>query len=405
MSVRRILSRRDDKGQALVLVVVVSVLVLAFFGVALTTSTNNIKLSSQYAASTQATLAARAGIDTEIAAMSGDPNFANLPCYGSADPLVMPLSLPGATSSYSVQIQYHSGAASLACGTSSTLGSQTSLPTSATITSTGKAPHGSQTVMQASLNVVVPFPPALGYAIYSSGTADFPHGSPVVQSANPSSPPNIYSLGNLTCAHQLTVSNTGSITAGGSVSLTASCIVTGDVTANDSISLDHGATVSGYLYSYSGGITVAGGSTVSGNVTAGGPASTGTIANSATVSGHADASGTVTGTYGQGVTQNDGSLVGVTPPAAIPSRPSNRTRPCTRATASTPSPTAPTPAPSSSPAPPWATGSEPSSPTSPPRRSSTRRRASPQTRPTRKPTTPPWPATTRTGRPSSSTRT
>jgi len=319
-------ARRDESGQALVLVLVISFLLLGFLTVAISSSRSSINLSSQYASSTQASAAAQAGINAELQVLRNDVaaagfNYQTLPCNLSAS-----LSVPGASSKYAVEIDY-APTSSTTCGGTVTASAGALLggtvpPTSATVISTGSAPHGSATVMQAnlSLNVPVPYPSELGqYAIFTSSTTSF-SGAPVLQQGSGYPPPSVYSQGTFTCGTGVSTGSGGAqIITYTPVTLSGNCAITGTLISTGAVSMPGGSPhVTGNVYSYFGGVTMAGGSSVTGNVTAAGLASSGNITSSTTIGGAADASGTISGSGSFGSkTANDSSLVSVQPPATV----------------------------------------------------------------------------------------
>ena len=134
---------RDDDGQMIVLVLLVSVMLITSLAVALTLSKSGLNLATRLATSLQGKMAAQTGLATELTLMRDVSSSSSLPCS-----LTGSLGVTGATSSYSVAVDYSAGGTPLTCsGAGSTLGGSTA-PTNASLTSIGKANHGSRAVMR-----------------------------------------------------------------------------------------------------------------------------------------------------------------------------------------------------------------------------------------------------------------
>ncbi|MHB1509135.1 MAG: hypothetical protein ACYCST_04470 [Acidimicrobiales bacterium] len=305
---------RDDSGQALVLALVTSMLLVAAFTVAVASAVANLSFASQYDGTTNASLAAASGIDAAIASMRGDTSYASFPCALSAA-----LSVPGMTdSSYSVTMQYSNGSTPLTCPGPGLGG--TTPPTSAVLVSTGSAPHGSASADEAVLSIAAggtAAPAALSYAIFTPNNVDLTNGDVIDQSgSNPA--PGIYAGGTLTCDNG--VLTEGSVVTYQSVDLTNNCTIGGALTSAGAVSMANSASVGGSLTSYGGGLTMTGSARIGGSATeTSGDIS---LANSSTIVGSASSSGSISlsGTSSIGGTQvaYDAALTGETMPPPVP---------------------------------------------------------------------------------------
>jgi len=288
-----------EEGQALVLVLVISVLLVVSVALVLTTSRASISYSSAYSTSAQALLAARAGLDAEIQAIRNDSAYQGFyPCSLSGS-----LPVQGAVSTYSVTVSYMAGSSPLSCTGSTLVGT----PTAATIDSSGVAPHGSLTVMQAQVALGPAATSALGYAIVademtgaSSMSVDqYPSGTGPV--------PNIYitpgapnQTVTLPCDSSATLQ--GNVTSYEPTELQSNCTIDGSVQVISTslpaiaascspaglLSSSSSDIIKGNVTTYGGGIALCSSSTVDGNATANGG---GMVLSSATVDGYATANG------------------------------------------------------------------------------------------------------------------
>ena len=305
---------RNDGGQAIVMVLVVSTLLMGALVVALTMSDYSGTLSTRYGTTSQSSLAAQSGLAVELSAMRNVSVYTSLPCGAFSGSL----TAPGAVSSYSGTVTYYpsgSNPSALTCS-GSTLGGATA-PATATILATGTAPHGSAVSMEEQIAIATTSTPAqaLGYALYTSNALDLTGAAALSNSG--SNVANVYSGGVLTCGNGDTTP--GGVTTYGTVSFTGSCSI-GGLTASGSVTLGNSATVNGNLISYGGGLTMTGSAKVTGNATE----TSGNISlpsGSPSITGTASASGTITvgggATIGGTRTPNDLALSSQTMPAAV----------------------------------------------------------------------------------------
>lgn len=306
--------RSNDNGSVIVLVLVLAVLLMGILAVAVSSSTYSGTLATRYYNTSQAALAAQAGVSTELGAMRAVSTYANLPCGAFSGNF----TLSGAVSSWSGTVTYYpsgTNPTALTCS-GSTLGGG-SVPATATIASTGSAPHGVSTTVHADIQIATTSTPALalGYALFTSNSLNLTGAAALSNSTG--NVANVYSGNTLTCGNGDVIP--GSVTTYAIVSFTGSCTV-GGLTASGQVTLGNSAAVNGNLISYGTSITMTGTAKVTGNATE----TSGNISlpsGSPTITGNADASGTITTAGGASIggtrTQLDGSLSSQTMPAAV----------------------------------------------------------------------------------------
>jgi cytoskeletal protein CcmA (bactofilin family) len=319
---RRVLLR-DDSGQALVIVLVVSLLCLGAVSIALTSAIGSLSLSTRYGNSSQSLLASRSGLDSELAAIRNTASVAGLPCANTGS-----LSVVGATSAFSVTVQYFAGGASIrGWGAVSTLGGTTP-PTTATLVSTGTAPGSSQAVtMQETLSIATAsaVSQALSYAIFTSSTLNLENAATINKTGASGPSPALYTGQALNCADG--TATQGSVTSYGPASISANCSFAGNVVSAGTVTMGNSANVGGNVTAYGGGIAMTGNVSIGGNATAtaGGISLTG----SSSIAGNADGSSTITtagsSTIAGKTTPFDGALASQVMPAAITFPPLNPT--------------------------------------------------------------------------------
>jgi hypothetical protein len=305
---------RDDSGQALVLVLVVTSLIVIFLTAVVGSVVSGLATSTTYTRTNQAQLAAQTGIATELASMRSVATYTALPCGGTGS-----IGLAGATSAYSVVVTYFGAGSPLTC-TGSVLGGSTP-PSLAHLVSTGTATGGLASHVVADISIAVagvtgPFP---GYAIFTHGVADFTNVTVLDNSSY--GPADVYADGLVTCNNAIT--SQGSLITYDSVdvlNLHNACTFTNLVAAG-AVQLSNGSNITGNITTYgtstaggcSGtwGICASNGITIGGNATAIGTNAGIGLSNNATIDGNADAEGLVNpgpGTIKGATTQNDSSL-------------------------------------------------------------------------------------------------
>ena len=301
--------RREDDGQALILVLIVTMMLIASLVVALRTDQTALNQSTGFKAGSQGEMAAQTGLATELTSMRNTSGYTALPCSLSGS-----LSVPGATSSYSVSVAYAANGTALTCtGSGSTVGGTTA-PTSATLTSSGKAAHGSKAIMKEDVTIAVSSSTnaALGYAIFTANNLDL-EGAAVLNTGV--AVPDVYVGEQLTCTNG--TNSSGSLVTYYAVDLTGNCHFGGNLTSANGVTLENSTGVGGNVISYGGSISLSGSATIGGNATE----TKGNIGvPNGTIDGNADASGTISVSGGGHIhgtqTQNDPTLSSQTMPAA-----------------------------------------------------------------------------------------
>jgi len=304
--------RHDDRGSTLVLVLVISVFLIGVIAVSINTSNFSGTLSTQYGDTSQAALAAQSGLAVELSALRAVTVYTSFPCGSFSGTL----SAPGATSSYSGAVTYYpsgTNPSALTCS-GSTLGGSTT-PATATILSTGTAPHGSPTTMEETIAIATTSTPAqaLGYALFTANSLNLTGAATVNNSGV--NVANVYSGGTLTCGTGDSIG--GAVTTYGTVNFTGTCSIAG-LTASGAVTLGNSAVVNGNVISYAGPLSLSGSAKITGN----GTETNGniTLAGSGKIVGNAYASGTITvgsGSIGGTQTPLDSSLSSQTMPAAV----------------------------------------------------------------------------------------
>ncbi|MHB1712370.1 MAG: hypothetical protein ACYCV7_13385 [Acidimicrobiales bacterium] len=281
------LSERDDEGQALIIVLVLSVALILGVTTAVSSAIANLGFSASYGNTSQAQLTAFSGLSQATSAMATAGSISALPCAVLSTNMPLPQT-GGGNDSYSVSIAYFSdpaATASMACnGSGNTFGtgSPAGTPASAILTSTGAAAHTTPVVMQekVSVNAVTSLNSQFDFAMLSSGTVNLTHGLTVTGTSA-----NVYGGAVNQCANNASID--GSVQAAFSVTSNVTignaCQITGNLYVNGSVTIGNNATVGGNVYAYGGSVTLSNNATVGGSVYASG----GSVAlqNSATVGG------------------------------------------------------------------------------------------------------------------------
>ena len=305
--------RDDERGSAIVMVLMVSMLLMGALVVALTVSDFSGSLSTQYGSTSQSSLAAQSGLAVELSAMRNVSLYTSLPCGAFSGSL----TAPGAVSSYSGTVTYYPSGANpspLTCS-GSTLGGVT-------------APDGHD-CLDGHRRARLAVDHARDrrhrhhdHARPGPGLRPLHHQrlEPVRRGGSdqlgllmsPTSTPG----GVLTCGTG--DSSPGSVTTYGAVNFTGSCSI-GGLTASGAVTLGNSATVNGNLISYGGPLTMSGAAKVTGTATE----TNGNISVSGgTINGNTAASGTITVSGGGSIspgtqTPNDSALSSQTMPAAV----------------------------------------------------------------------------------------
>ncbi len=335
---------RDDAGQALILVVIVSLLVLGALAVATSVTVGSLGLSSQYNRSSQASLASLSGLNALRAIMKKATLYSDLPCYHQASPDTGTPGIPGSASSYSVWVQYYSATGVDHCtGSIGSVSFTKGNPTAATLTSTGTNPRGSQTVMQEDVAISPSNnnSQVFGNSIFTvNGNQTFAGGAEIYENGAANEPANLYigPGGTLDCTAAITVEGSLLSYATAGVSL-PNCYIDGNVTANGPVTMQSDSTVGlsscetyatpcGNVIAYGGGIDLGpkGTAQIYGNATATGGDILLGPKGSEQIDGNADASGSITVSAGKILgtqTKNDSVLASesIPPQLTFPTSP------------------------------------------------------------------------------------
>ena len=293
---KRRLAERDDSGSILIIVLVVSLIILALAGVAMTYTATNLTDSGNYVNTVQSRLAAESGVGLVLSQIghSQDPSF--LPCTPAS-----PVTVPGTTATYTLTITYypsvtngHPSGSALSCPFAD---SPLNLPAVAEITSVGSAVNGAplKLVEDAAISFapVTTINPVFTNAIYSASTVNLSNHQTLYPSTS-GQPANVVADQGVNCSNNTTIN--GSVYSYSSTPLDISypCTVTGSVYAVSSITLSK-QNMSGNVESFGpGGVTI-GSSTINGSLLA---TQGGISVSGSTIGGYASASGAVTGIAG-----------------------------------------------------------------------------------------------------------
>lgn len=323
----RIYDRRTESGQALVIVLIVALLLITTLVAALASARAGLAQSNGYTAEAQGEMAAQTGLATEITAMRNASTYGALPCD-----LTGALGVTGATSSYAVVVTYSAAGTQLACPPTvgTTLGGITA-PTNATLTASGKAPHGITAVMREDLGIVVnsSTSAALGYAIFTENSVNLVDAA-TLQTGTAT--PDIYAGGQVTCASR--TASTGNLVTqyAQGIVLSGTCSFGGNLTSAGPVNMQGSALVTGNVISYGGntaGTSCSGGSPYYSICLSGNPLIVGNATETngsievpnGRIAGNAYATGTISitngGTLGGTKNPNDSALSSQTMPAVI----------------------------------------------------------------------------------------
>jgi len=323
----RIYDRRTESGQALVIVLIVALLLITTLVAALASARAGLAQSNGYTAEAQGEMAAQTGLATELTAMRNASTYGALPCD-----LTGALGVTEATSSYAVVVTYSAAGTQLACPPTvgTTLGGITA-PTNATLTASGKAPHGITAVMREDLGIVVnsSTSAALGYAIFTENSVNLVDAA-TLQTGTAT--PDIYAGGQVTCANG--TASTGNLVTqyAQGIVLSGTCSFGGNLTSAGPVNMQGSALVTGNVISYGGntaGTSCSGGSPYYSICLSGNPLIVGNATETngsievpnGRIAGNAYATGTISitngGTLGGTKNPNDSALSSQTMPAVI----------------------------------------------------------------------------------------
>jgi hypothetical protein len=324
---------RDDHGQALIVVLILSVALITMVTFAVSSGVANLNSSANYSNSSQAQLTAYSGLSNATSAMTGKA-IAVLPC------LIAPTNMPlpqtaGGNATYSVTIAYYSDSAAtvpLACnGSSNTFGTGTpaGVPVSAILTSTGTSPKTTRVRMKETVSVspTTQLFPAFAFAMFSPGTVALTSNVAVDQITGPPAGPypSVYG-GTLSECTNGTVLE-GNVTSYSDVNVNSNCTIYGNLYVQGNVSISNTVHIKGNVYAYGGSVSLTSTPTIDGSIYAiAGSSGGGTInasTNAVTVGGSLYATGAITNTSKATIAgippivANDAAIAGWTMPAQV----------------------------------------------------------------------------------------
>ncbi len=295
----RFLINYQDSGSALLLVLIILAFLASTSVIGLSISTNSVSESAGYASTSQAELAAAAGINQVLNQINSSSSSSGYPCNLSGS-----LSNDFETSNYKTSVSYFASSGSdtpeSCSGNSSsnpTLGASSPEPVRATVVSQGQG--SGNTTSQVSIikaDFIISSMPAslMQYAIFTDGTFTATNSNSL-QPASNGLLPDIFAA-NIVCNGS--VSNTANVLINGSANL-GNCTIGGNMLAMGSLTLGKSGTsiIGGNAASFNGGssgIYIGGTSYIKGNAAA----YNGSIqlyggSNSGSIGGTATATGTV----------------------------------------------------------------------------------------------------------------
>jgi len=290
-------SEIEDNGSALILVLIITALLITTSTIGLTVSSNSVSESANYTNTSQAELAAIAGINEALSQINSASSSSNYPCATAGS-----LGNSGNTSTYQISVAYFSSSGSTTAencsgrsGANTTLGTSSPSPVRAVVTANGDS--SSSTVSQAAVmkaDFIISSMPAslMQYAIFTNGTFTATNSNSLSPATN-GLLPNIFAQ-NIVCNGH--VSNAANVFINGPASL-GNCTIGGNMVAMGSLTLGKSGTsiIDGNAASFNGGssgIYIAGSSYIKGDAGAYegsiqlyGGSSSGSIGGSATATG------------------------------------------------------------------------------------------------------------------------
>jgi len=293
----RVAARKKDRGAALVIVLVVSLVLVGVTGVAMTSTDSSLALTAGGVNLSAAEETAFSGLSVATAAMGAAEDIEDLPCGESGANSVA----TGGPYSYTVTITYYrDGTVSGECGPGvDSYGSNTP-PTSAALVSQATGLHGESAEMgeQVSIDAVDHLYSAFDYAMFSPGAVDLTVAVTTQDAPGTTTPPSIYGGTFPECTDGTTIGGSA-VTSGTSVDINSSCTIDGGLYVNGNISITNKATIGGDVYAYGGSVNLTSSPDIKGNVYAiGTPAGAGgtitTNNDPVTIGGNLYATGLIT---------------------------------------------------------------------------------------------------------------
>lgn len=299
---------RDDDGQALIIVLILSLALITMVTFAVSSGVANLNSSANYANSSQAQLTAYSGLSNATSAMAGK-TVANLPCLIAGN---MPLpQTAGGNSTYSVTIAYYDATGTyLACNVAGPpltfgTGSPPGVPVSAILTSTGTSPKTTPVVMTETMSIAATAQllPAFYFALFSPSTVRMTQSVHVTQmKSGPPEPGIVYPEPGSVYGDWFALVNTtfiqGNFTSYSSEHFTSSVNISGNLYVQGDVQFDKSSTITGNVYAIGGSVTFKSTAIIGGSIYAiangrvGGTIDAGSQV--VTVGGDLDATGSIT---------------------------------------------------------------------------------------------------------------
>jgi hypothetical protein len=324
---------RDDDGQALIIVLILSVALITMVTFAVSSSIANLNSSGNYANTSQAQLTAYSGLSNATSAMAGQ-TIGTLPCLKAGN---MPLpQTAGGNATYSVTIAYFSDNAAtvpLACnGSANTFGTgnPAGTPASAILTSTGTSPRTKPVVMQETVSVAATAQllPAFAFAMFSPATVQLTSNVAVNQMTGPPLGPDadVYGGTLSECTDGTFIEH--NVISYSAVNVNSTCHIHGNLYVQGDVSISNTVQIDGNVYDYGGSVSLTSTPTILGSIYAhavsgvGGTINANT--NAVTVGGSLYATGSITNTtkatIGGSIVPNDTNpaFTALAMPAQVP---------------------------------------------------------------------------------------
>jgi cytoskeletal protein CcmA (bactofilin family) len=326
--------RQEDSGQALLVVLILSLALITSVTVAVSSSVGSLDSSANFANTSQAQLTAYSGLSQATSAMAASTTIGSLPCLIGPSNMPLPQVAAG-FATYSVTIMYYSSASPspstvvLCTGTGNTFSNTpfpTAPPMSATLNSTGSSPRTTPVTMQENVTIKDQnqLLPAFNFAMFSPGSVALTSNVQVNQVLGPPPGPipSIYGGSISQCTDGTVIE--GSVLSYSSINVNSNCTIEGDLDVRGSVAISNSVHITGNVSAFGGSVSLTSTPTIDGNVYAVN-GSSGTInanTNAVTVHGSLEATGSISNyskaTIGGSVVPNDAAIATWVMPPQVP---------------------------------------------------------------------------------------
>ena len=294
---------RDDDGQALIVVLILSVALITMVTFAVSSGVANLNSSANYANSSQAQSTAYSGLSNATSTMVGK-TLATLPCSNNG---TMPLPrTAGGIATYIVTIDYYDATGiKLSCppvppGNPPASAILTSKGTS--LTSTGTSPNTTPVTMTETVSVAATpnLLPAFAFAMFSPATVQLTSNVAINQMPGPPLGPDadVYGGTLSECTDRTFIEH--NVISYSSVNVNSTCHIHGNLYVQGDVSISNTVHIDGNVYDYGGSVSLTSTPTIGGSIYAhavsgvGGTINANT--NAVTVGGSLYATGSITNT-------------------------------------------------------------------------------------------------------------